>query len=193
MRVLVISDSHRKKLKTVMEKLKPGWFFMTIPLGGKTSEIRLNYLNHRMSIDHFHPDAIVLHAGHNDLMAHPVHNHRPTFIKQYFPHLLEFVELIRGHYPYSEFYLSGMFPRKSGGRLTDDQAFQYNKLARRFNELVRSSSRSVGFKRLLNCFLWESVRQAKVDPQFLCEDGLHLNAGGRKALCVDWFRQIIKA
>jgi lysophospholipase L1-like esterase len=191
MRVLVISDSHGKKLKNILEELKPGWLFMTLPIGGKTSEIRQNYLNHQVSITHFRPDVIVLHAGHNDLMAHPVHNKSPTFIKQYFPHLLAFVALVRGHFPTSNFYLSGLFPRKSSRRMTSDEALKYNKLARRFNEMVRSASKSIGFRRLLNCFLWGSVRQAIVDPQFLDEDGLHLNAVGRKALCVDWLKQFV--
>jgi hypothetical protein len=139
MKVLVISDCHGKNLKSVMEKLKSGWIFMTMPLGRKTSEIRQYYLSRRASIDHFHPDMIILHSGHNDITAHPIHNQEPTFLKQFFPHLLDFVELIRGHYPYSTVYLSSIFPRTTGGSLSADQVFQYNKMARRFNELVRAA------------------------------------------------------
>jgi lysophospholipase L1-like esterase len=191
MRVLVVSDSHGKKLKTILKELKPGWLFMIIPIGGKTSEIRQSYLRRQVSIAHFRPDLIVLHAGHNDLMAHPIHNQNPTFIKQYFPHLVAFASLIRGHFPAATFFLSGLFPRKASRTMTVGQAYQYNKLARRFNEMVRSSARSIGFRRLLNCFLWESVRQARVDPQYLSEDGLHLNAVGRRALCLDWISQFM--
>jgi hypothetical protein len=34
------------------------------------------------------------------------------------------------------------------------------------------------------------VRQAREDHQYFRVDGLHLNAAGEKALCVDWFRQM---
>jgi lysophospholipase L1-like esterase len=190
MRVLVIADSHGKKLQAIFERLEPAWTVLIVTLGRRTNLLSDLYDSRRMELIRFRPDAIILHSGHNDIVAHARHNREPIGVRELFPKVMSFRRKLVDNHPLATVFLSSLYPRTQGADFSLEQVGIYNRMAKRHMESVRSASKSGGFRRLLNRVLWVSVKQCKEEIKYFDRGGLHLNAEGREAICVAWIAQL---
>jgi lysophospholipase L1-like esterase len=138
----------------------------------------------------FNPEAIILHIGHNNLWYHPLHNIHPQNIKDFFPFVLSFLALLRGHHPSAKIIYSSIFPRSVGPHLDKSQRGSYNRLAARYGALTQSTCRREEIAFVLNRVLWSSVRKGIEHRQYFLYDGLHLNTLGKKAVAEGWVASI---
>jgi hypothetical protein len=115
MRLMIVTDSHGKGMKTVIEGIRPDWIILEVVFGRKTSELLLHFQERHEDVVRFCPDVTILHSGHNDVVAHHRYNPEPTHTRQLLPQLVEFVHLIDSICPDTTVYLSCMFPPDFGG------------------------------------------------------------------------------
>jgi lysophospholipase L1-like esterase len=190
MRILVLADSHGKDMAGVLKGISKSSTILVISIGRGVDEICAKYLQKLRDVNNFHPEGIIVHLGHNDLVAHPVYNMQPDHLKYYFPRIVSFVTLLQTHHPNSRVVLSSLYPRTEGYLFDSERKLQYNTGARRFSDKVRSSARRGNFRFCLNEMLWTSARKFKEDPSMFCLDGLHLIAEGRVAVGQGWIRAL---
>jgi len=190
MKLLIVADSHGKKLQTIFKKLEPEWNVLVIALGRKTSLLRHFYDGRLAELIAYDPDAIVLHSGHNDVAYHGRFNREPIGIVELLPELLDFRGYLQVNHPRAIIYLSSLFPRTQADNFSVEQMGIYNRMAKRYMESVRSASNSGNFRRLLNRVLWKSIKKCEVNPEYFDGGGLHLNVTGQEAVCVAWIAEL---
>ena len=127
--MLLISDSHGHDMATILHEVQPGCAVMVVQVGRNISAIRLMYSAKLRGILSFKPEVIVVHLGHNDIVAHPVHNPSPRHLKYFVPVLLDFCETIQMDHPAARLMISNLFPRTVGPRFTESMRKGYNRLA----------------------------------------------------------------
>jgi hypothetical protein len=74
--------------------------------------------------------------------------------------------------------------------MSDKERRSYNKLASRFGALTQSTCTKEGIRFMLNGVLWISVRQAKENPDFFLDDGLHLCKDGQEIVAREWISTV---
>ena len=190
MRVLVVADSHGKKLHAIFERLEPAWTVLIVTLGRRTDLLSDLYDSRRMELIRYRPDAVILHSGHNDIVAHARHNRVPIGVRELLPKVMAFRAKLVVNHPMATVFLSSIYPRTQGAGFSEEQVGIYNRMAQRYMESIRSASNSGGFRRLLNRELWISVKKSKEDIKWFDRGGLHLNAEGREIICVAWIAQL---
>jgi lysophospholipase L1-like esterase len=188
MRILLLSDSHGHVLGTTLEEINAECQVLTISVGGKLSSIRSMYQARLNEVHLFRPDIIIIHSGHNDVMPHPRYNSRPIFMKFFIPQLERFRAQLIVNHPLTVIYFSSMLPRTTGPDFNSNQRDSYNKLCIRFRDMLRSAANRGGFRVLLNCTMWASVRYSREKLGQHLLDGLHLNGTGRRAMAQEWLR-----
>ena len=188
MRLLLVADSHGHGMASVIHRLDSAWMVMTVRVSGQTQEVRDRYIERLPEVRQFNPEAVILHVGHNNLSYHSYYNPDPDHVKEFFPSILEFVALLQGNHPSAIVIYSSVFPRSTGPRLTDGERHSYNKVASRYGCLTQSTCRQNGINFVLNGALWRSVRQAKENPTYFLEDGLHLRNSGQEIVARDWMQ-----
>jgi hypothetical protein len=136
-----------------------------------------------------------MHLGHNDLVAHTTHNPRPLFITAVMHQVMEFVAEIRVTLPHSRILVSSILPRVVGGSFDVEKTAKYNRLARRFGEMVRSAGNKpgAGFNGIVNRGFWGRIAHCEVLPNNHVEDGLHLSEAGKTLLIQGWIIVMIAA
>ena len=193
MNILLITDSHGKKMAEVLERKKPGWSVLTLRLGGKIGAICRLYQSKMRGIRSFRPDVILMHLGHNDLVMHEVHNRDPRFITTVLDNIFAFAGRIAGDFPQSAVHLSCMLPRVSADRFNDKKVDSYNRMARRFGERLRSRSNQAGsvFGAIINRGMWGRIARWETLSGNHKLDGLHLNSEGREIVASGWIKAIL--
>jgi lysophospholipase L1-like esterase len=193
MRVLVISDSHGRKMAEVLERKKTNWNVLTLSLGRKIPAIRRLYQSKLRAIRRFRPDIVVMHLGHNDLVLHHLHNMDPNFITTVLADLYAFAGRVASDLPRSRIYLSSMFPRVEAEWFDESMVGKYNRMARRFGERLRSQSNQIGsvFHAIINRKLWGRIARWETLPGNHKIDGLHLCREGRDVVGDGWIKAIL--
>jgi hypothetical protein len=77
MRVAVISDSHGRDIDDEFALVRPDWDVMVLAYGRTIPQIRAAYKREIVVYYEHAPEVLILHAGHNDVWPHPVHNPSP--------------------------------------------------------------------------------------------------------------------
>jgi lysophospholipase L1-like esterase len=190
MRVLIISDSHGYDMGAAMQAIRKEWIVHSICLGRSSEAVRLCYLSQFQETVEFRPEAVILHIGHNNLWYHHVHNTQPQNIKDYFPFVLSFISLLKGHHPSARIIYSSIYPRSVGPYMNDSERASYNRLAYRYGVLVQSTCKREGISFMLNGTLWISVRKGNENSSYFLSGGLHLNTLGKKAVAEGWIEGV---
>jgi hypothetical protein len=190
MRVLIVADSHGKKLQAMFTSLEPAWTVLIVTLGRRTDLLCDFYNSRRTELIRFRPDAVIMHSGHNDIVAHARYNREPIGVRELFTKVMDFRMRLVSDHPSAEIYLSSMYPRTEGDNFSKEQVGVYNRMAHRHMESVRSASNGGGFHRMLNRELWKSVKKCEENSSYFDRDGLHLNVTGRKVVCEAWITQV---
>jgi lysophospholipase L1-like esterase len=188
MRLLILSDSHGRGMCHAMESLDIGIQVMTVRKGRKIPSIRGLYRDKLRSIRRFRPDVVFIHVGHNDLVPHLQFNPRPLFITSIMHQVRELVQEVSVTLPGVYIVVSSILPRVIGDGLTASAVGRYNRLAKRFGEMVRSASRGPGafFLCTVNRSMWGRIARYEPLTGYHKDDGLHLNAPGLRRLALGW-------
>jgi lysophospholipase L1-like esterase len=186
MRLLLVTDSHGRKMSTVLTVKRPDLIVYNIIVGRVNSTIQAKYDSRLRQVIRFRPDAVICHFGHNDLVHHPCHNAEPEHGKYFFPTVLQFVQRLEANHPMARIIYSSPFPRTVGPGLTAEQKLVYNREAVRFGAMARSSANQEGYECSLNGGLWLKVRKWLENPKYFLPDGLHLNELGQKVVADGW-------
>jgi hypothetical protein len=137
MRLLIVTDSHGYGMQSAMEGIE----VYPVVLGRTSAEIRGKYRQESAAIRHFDPSIILFHMGHNDVLRHPVCNTHPLFITSVYHMQLELVQECLTDYPAAKMVVSSMLPRVAGPRFTADEAKKYNRIAKRYGQMILRGSR----------------------------------------------------
>jgi lysophospholipase L1-like esterase len=191
--ILLISDSHGKRMASILERKNDGWSVLTLRLGQKVSSIRGLYRRKLPTIRRFRPDGVIFLVGHNDLVMHPVHNLSPRFITAVFHTVLEFIVEIAANFPMVRILASSLLPRVVADRFGEVETGGYNRIARRFGERLRSAGNQRGavFSATVNRRLWGRIARWEVLPGNHMIDGLHLNSAGREIMATGWMEALV--
>ena len=193
MRVLLITDSHGRGLSSKMERCDTRLSVLNIRVGAKLSSIRGVYRRKLGSIRDFLPEIVIFHFGHNDLVPHARHNPNPLFITAVVHQIQEFVTEVSNHLPEARIFVSSILPRMPATRFNIDKSASYNRLARRFGEIIRGLGNKTGslFAGIVNRSLWGRIaRSEPLAGNFHHSDGLHLNSAGKGLLVRGWLRAL---
>jgi lysophospholipase L1-like esterase len=190
MRILLISDSHGHAMGSTIEGLDSECHVMTVSVGGKLGSIRAMYNARLGEVMRFMPDVIIVHSAHNDVMPHPRYDNKPIFMRFFIPQLERFRTHLLANHPLSIIYFSSMLPRTTGPDFNSSQRDSYNKLCIRFRDMLRSAANRGGYRVLLNCSMWASVRFSREKAGQHLLDGLHLNSTGRNNVAQEWLEKI---
>jgi hypothetical protein len=146
MRVLILSDSHGRKMGSYLRHLDRHIDVRILSLGQKLPSVRGYYRSELRRIQRRIPDVVLIHLGHNDLMLHNKHNPDPLFITVVFHQILEFVAEIEHDLPRCKILVSSLLPRVPGDILGIYGTGQYNRMAYRFYKMLRSLGNQDGAK-----------------------------------------------
>jgi lysophospholipase L1-like esterase len=173
-----------------MEAMDRGVRVMTVRKGRKIPAIRGLYRSKLRSIRRFGPEVVYIHVGHNDLVPHTLLNPRPLFITSILHQVRELVQEVSETLPGVYIVVSSILPRVSGDEFAPDAVGRYNRLAKRFGEMVRSASRGTGafFLSMVNRTMWGRIARYEPLSGFHKDDGLHLNREGRMRLVRGWLK-----
>jgi lysophospholipase L1-like esterase len=189
MRVLLITDSHGRGLSTKMERLDTRLSVLNIRVGAKLTSIRGVYRRKLGSIRDYQPEVVILHFGHNDLVPHARHNPNPLFLTAVIHQIQEFVTEVAANLPDVRIIVSSILPRMPANGFGNARTASYNRLARRFGEMIRGLGNRADslFTGIVNRGLWGRI--ARSEPLGGCfhhSDGLHLNPEGKQLLVRGW-------
>ena len=186
----MISDSHGRGLGRIMESLDHGLTVMTLRKGRKIPAIRALYREKLRSVRRFSPEVVYIHMGHNDLVPHTLHNTRPLFSTSVLHQLREMVQEVSETLPGVYIFVSSILPRVDGDNSGITGVAAYNRMAKRFGEMVRSASRGPGafFLSIVNRTMWGRIARCEPLGGLHKDDGLHLNPSGRRRLATGWIQ-----
>jgi hypothetical protein len=192
MRILIICDSHGKKMVETIRRQGVEARMITIVKGTKIDKLRRIYRTQIGSIRRFRPDKVLLHMAHNDLVRHSRHNPHATYITGVVEILMEFTIEILSSFPHSQLYLSSPLPRLPSCDYSADSARKYNRIAKRFGEHLLTQRKALQcFEPVLNRFLWGRLSKFEARAGVFRSDGLHLNKRGREILGESWISALI--
>ena len=189
MKLLVVSDSHGRHIDEYIKREIPSMIVRTLMVPGKISEIRGQYREELMELVNFKPDIIVMHMGHNDLVAHRTHNTQPLFITAVFHLLMELKDEVHYNFPGASIFVSSILPRMPDDYAFDaDRTWRYNRMARRFGQMVCSGGKRENsfYQSLPNRDLWGRITQLEAYSMRFDAGGLHLSPFGKIALVSGW-------
>jgi hypothetical protein len=188
MKLLLISDSHGRGLDVYIRNEVPSMVVKTVMVGGKMSAIRGSYREQLQEIVVFDPEVIVMHMGHNDLVAHWYHNTQPQFITAVFHTLMELKDEIHFNFPTATIFISSLLPIVSLWEFDEERTWRYNRIACRFGQMVFSRSKNEGsyYLPLQNREMWGRITQLEASSNCYDDEGLHMNALGRRVIVFGW-------
>ena len=188
MRLVLVTDSHGRGLAVELVAQRPDFIIVTVRVGRKLSAIRGLYRRRLRALQRFQPDIVVMHLGHNDLVAHTSYNPRPLFITAVMHQIMEFVSEIRVTLPRTRIIVSSVLPRVESCEFNAEKTVKYNRIARRFGEMVRSAGNKPGanFVGTINRGFWGRIARCEVLPNNHLTDGLHLSESGKALLIRGW-------
>jgi lysophospholipase L1-like esterase len=192
MKVLLIADSHGYDMEWLLTGLGENIEVYTVVLGRGTSAIRGLYRDRLEEIVYFDPSVVLIHCGHNDISRHILHNTNPLFITAAFHLVMELALEVQANFPTATLVISSLLPRKAGNFYTVTDSLKYNKIAKRFGQMVNCeaglhNATSPEFRPSLNRNLWGRISRAEAKEALLDFGGLHLNSKGKVVLVNEWF------
>ena len=190
MRILIISDSHGRRMDGCMRTLNAAWDVRVMAVGRGTAIVREMYQSRRSAYQDYSPDGILIHLCHNDIVHHPRHNPHPISSSLAFTQAMEFMDEVGEDMPYARMVYSSIFPRCIGSSMSRDERIRYNNEAYVFGEMVRSSCTARGRRFVLNQDLWESPVDGLARSTLFMPDGLHLNWQGKKVVANEWMEAL---
>jgi hypothetical protein len=188
MRILVIGNSHCRELAPVFKSLSSSDKVFIIYKGGSIEEITSIYNQKLLPAQSFNPEAIVIHAGHNDMTFHPSKNDLPMISRDFLPLILDFANEVQANHPHARIFLSSLIPRKdtSSSSLSSELKLKYNKLAVRYGKRLEAAVLNMPFVVILNTIMWKRVYKFEEKGELLDSGGLHLNFSGQLVLVKCW-------
>jgi hypothetical protein len=161
-------------------------------VGGKLSEIRGEYRTHLAEILQFHPSDLMIHCGHNDVNFDPDKNPIPKYHRTVVHQLREVVQECTVNHPDARMYVSSLLPRIYGYRYSMEDSLRYNRLAKRFGELLKNAANKDDptFICVLNMRMWGQISSCEPKPFYYRPDGLHLNVVGIYHLGRSWYEAL---
>jgi len=189
MRILLITDSHGKKMSEKLAALRDDVEIYPIVLPRRTIIVRGLYRDELQWIHEFDPEYVLSHMGHNDIVFHPEHNQHPLFITAAFHLQLEMAQEVSVNLPGAQIILSSMLPRVQGYDYTSEDAVRYNKIARRFAQMLTKESYSglePHYTPTLNRPFWDTISSAEGKQSYFDDGGLHLRHEGKLRLAREW-------
>jgi hypothetical protein len=193
MKLLLLTDSNGRHLDENIIAEIPSMNVMSVIEGGQIPSIRGVYRERLQEIVAFEPDVVVLHMGHNDLVVHHYHNTQPLFITAVYHMLMELKDEVRFNFPNASIFISSLLPRGSSDYFSEDQTWRYNRIARRFGQMVVAGSNrdDSGYLPMKNRSLWGRITQLESYRIRFDSGGLHLNPFGRIAIVTGWADEFI--
>ena len=163
---------------------------MTLRKGRKIPAIRGLYREKLRSVRRFAPEVVYIHEGHNDLVPHTLHNTRPLFSTSVLHQIRELVQEVSETLPDVYIIVSSILPRVDESTSGISRVEAYNRMAKRFGEMIRSASRGPGafFLCTVNRTMWGRIARCEPLDGYHKDDGLHLNPSGRRRLVIGWIK-----
>ena len=193
MRILLIADSHGKKMSEKLAALRDDIEVFPVVLPRCTIVVRGLYRDELQWITEFDPEFVLSHMGHNDIVYHHEHNQHPLFITAAFHIQLEVAQEVSVNFPGAQIVLSSMLPRVQGYDYSCEDAIRYNKIARRYGQMLVKESYSglePHYVPTLNRPFWDTISSAEGKQSFFNDGGLHLNHEGKLILAREWMNVI---
>jgi lysophospholipase L1-like esterase len=186
MRILIVTESHRRGLAEVFRAEKSGWKVLTVRVGRTLPIVRAAFMARLREIRRFRPDCVVLHVGHIDVVPHTKYNTENQHIKYFFPAVIAFLKLIKELLTGACVMYSSLFPRSLGQGMDQEQKYKYNKLAGRYGVRAKAVCTEEGIPYILNGTLWHSAKKGQEKAELFDEGRLHLSKDGRVAVVRRW-------
>jgi lysophospholipase L1-like esterase len=192
MRLLLLTDSHGRGMPEELLQHDDTLRIHHILIGGKLSEIRGEYRRCLSEILQFRPTTILIHCGHNDVNYDEGRNPYPKYHRVVVHQLREMVTECNVNHPRARVFVSSLLPRVYGYRYSMEDSLRYNRLAKRFGELVKNAARlqDPRFVYVLNGRVWADMSIGEPKPMYYKPDGLHLNPMGMYHLGSSWYEAI---
>jgi hypothetical protein len=189
MKLLLVADLHGKNMQWELVGLKESLDVYPVVVARRTSTICGQYREELQDIVHYNPDMILMHMGHNDVVYHPEHNTSLLFITAAFHQQMELAYEISMNFPEAKLVISSMLPRGAGNGVTEEEARRYNRIAKRFGQMLVKESYSGEppyFVTSLNRNIWESLSQAEANRSLFDFGRSHLTQAGKGVLARGW-------
>jgi hypothetical protein len=182
-------------LGDVLNNLSSSISTFTILLPRNIQLITLEYRSKLQAIHTFHPDVIIRHLGHTNLVRHPVHNLNPSVSTAVASSTITFADEIHQNHPNASIFISAIFPRSftSKSMLSSPDILSYNKMAKRHGQRIRSFSKIAGYHHLINNIMWRKISNSIEEHSFFLPDGLHLNPSGQFSVLIEWLEEIARS
>jgi hypothetical protein len=190
MRVAVLSDSHGRDIDDEFALVRPDWDVSVLAFGKTLPEIRTAYKKEIVAYYEYAPEVLILHAGHNDVWPHPVHNPRPIHPLICLGRILSLLDEMHEYHPKCRIIYSSILPRAIGPNFGQERKKVYNRMAADYQRSVTELFELEGRRFCTNQSLWMSVPAGMEHPIYYDRRGLHLNTAGRRALTNEWVRAI---
>jgi hypothetical protein len=186
MKAVVIADSHGAQMGRYIQQIDRSWDVRVVKVGRVTPLLRDEFYARRAELQRFSPEVILLHAGHNDIRYHPLHNQHPVSNVECFRYSMRFMNELYALFPRSRVIYSSVFPRSRGPQMDLAQKKAYNGEADLFGRLVESACTREGREYTLNDVLWFKCDGGREHPVYFDEGGLHLSVLGKEAIAREW-------
>jgi hypothetical protein len=196
MKLLLITDSHGKRMQRELTDLIESLDVYSVIVPRPTSAIRGQYRAELWDIVQYDPSVIIMHMGHNDVVFHPDYNTSPLFITAAFHLQMELASEISTNFPAAKLIISSMLPRTDGGGVLEEEALSYNRVAKRFGQMLVKASYSGEapyFVPAMNRGIWRSLSSAQANASLFDVGGLHLETIGKGVLAKGWVEMINQA
>jgi hypothetical protein len=188
MRVILIGDSNVARVREAMRTLDSGLELRIISVGAQSDAVWEVYLQRRAEFQHFQPDMIVVHMGHNDAVWHPRRNRVPRHPMEVFGIVSGYIGQIQTDFPQSKVIQSNLFPRNIGPHLYGLPLYRYNMMVYEFGLVLRDQSLERNRNIVLNRVMWEKPSEGLANAMMFENDGLHLNFCGSCSVAAAWLR-----
>jgi hypothetical protein len=188
LRILILGDSHTREMNAAFKKLLPSCLTYTITVPRGLQEIIHNYHSSLPQINTFDPSTVIIHAGHNDIVYHHRHNLNPCNPRVITDLTLHLVDELSINHPGIQPYISSIFPRTFTTRsyLPQVEITPYNKKVKRHGQHLKTVTRDMPTKCLLNNCLWYRISSSTENPVHFDLDGLHLTNEGKESVVREW-------
>jgi hypothetical protein len=122
------------------------------------------------------------------MVRHKLYNRSPAFITAVVHMVHKLAVEVKASFPDIEVYISSLLPRVTSRSMTPRQAVQYNRLAKRFGQNIKSGQTTLGFSyvAVLNRRFWLRISLAEPNAALFAPDGLHATNAGRDVLAMSW-------
>jgi lysophospholipase L1-like esterase len=191
-RILIVGDSHCKELDLMITAKYPNIQSLALVRGGNIQAVLRHFIHNAQIALAFDPTTTIIHVGHNNLAYHPTKNPHPFLSRRTATDTINLATQIQNFLPHSVITLSAVLPRspKERSSMNETATKQYNKVAKKHGQRIRTEARRAGYHHLINSCMWRCISQAIEEESLYRSDGLHLNTTGKSILTQSWINNI---